>query len=309
LLADQQRAADYSVFVPPEALPASVPVQLKVITGSGMPGAASDVLWVGPASLAGVTRLGDIKLAPPAKSRRDSVADADVTASFRLIDASTVWFRVSSPLFAAIVAATPGSSEHVVPMQFSAPNLAALPLFQVPLNAAAELEGEWVRVPADAIRAIEAGAMWLHVTVAGVKYAAQMTTVPNTGAPIVITMPVTVTVAYGNVYYFRDRTCIDNYVKGCEFARELVDGATISEGRAVFTRGSSVTQPAGGFYQISAGSNLPIIVGVSVGCIVLALVLVSSALYFRRRPSEWAAFRAYPTSRWRALQRTFASRV
>jgi hypothetical protein len=123
-----------------------------------------------------------------------------------------------------------------------------------------------------------------------------------------IVMPVSVTVQYGKVYYFKNRACVDNFVKGCEFERVEVP-AVISGGQATFTRGASLTEPAGGFYQVSSGNSLPIIVGVTVACVVLAMAAVGAAVYFRKHPSEWASFKEYPSKKYVALQRSFASQV
>ena len=118
----------------------------------------------------------------------------------------------------------------------------------------------------------------------------------------------------GAVYFWPDneatRACIANPTAGCTYLRQQVPNAKFnSNGYVTFAVGAryemclvaidwfshrfSVTQPAGGYYQVSAGNDIALIVGVTAACVCIVLAVVASAIYFRRHPAAWATFKAW----------------
>ena len=127
-------------------------------------------------------------------------------------------------------------------------------------------------------------------------------------------MPVSVALTYGDVYHWPDteaaRLCIMNGddSTGCNRLRSKVD-ASISDGVATFRVGRSQTNPAGGYYQVSSGSNVPLIVGIAMACFIVVLCLVGGAVYFRKHPQKWEAARGWGPRKYKSIKRSLASSV
>ncbi len=120
---------------------------------------------------------------------------------------------------------------------------------------------------------------------------------------------------YGSVYFFPDSPQGALCARGladpslCSALRQLVAGAAVGQGTAQFQVGGSTTNPAGGYYYVSPGSNLAIIIGVTVACVVAALAAVGSAVYFRKHPDKWVSAKLWAPRRYKAIQRSCATHV
>ncbi len=121
---------------------------------------------------------------------------------------------------------------------------------------------------------------------------------------------------YGSVYFYpqtnpNSAACAQGLKDSsvCSPIREVVSNAQISNGQAVFQVGGSTTNPAGGYYFVSPGSNLGIVIGVTIACVVAALAAVGAAVYFRKHPDKWSSFKQWGPRRYKALKRSFASSV
>ena len=57
------------------------------------------------------------------------------------------------------------------------------------------------------------------------------------------------------------------------------------------------------------GSNVALIVAVSIVCFLFAISLVGAAIYFRKRPEKWEAVRAWGPRKYKAIRRSLASSV
>ena len=120
---------------------------------------------------------------------------------------------------------------------------------------------------------------------------------------------------YGSVYYYPDTPLGSSCARGladpttCASIRQTVDSATVTDGAATFQVGGSSTNPAGGYYYVGTGTNLAIIIGVTIACVVVALAAVGSAVYFRKHPTKWMSLKAWGPKKYTALSRACAPRV
>jgi hypothetical protein len=312
--------ADYSVWVPPMTLNRLERVSAKVMASNngqvGMSDSASDIFFLGPAHLAARTWLADAKLEPVGAVRRDGSTLEDVMASVEVVDGSTIWYNIRSPSLRAwhIAHVREHNEDPEVTVRFHTTSR-TLTEFTTTLTGGFDVEGKWTQVTDDNIRAFETGKVWVSLTVEGVRYSGLPELDERSGSPIVIRLPVSVSMAYGDVYHWPDteaaRLCIENADEstGCNLLRRKVDGATIKDGEARFAVGASQTRPAGGYYQVSQGSNVPLIVGIAVACFIFALTLVGSAVYFRKHPQKWTSVRAWGPRKYKAIKRSLASSV
>merc|ERR1712058_193672 len=110
------------------------------------------------------------------------------------------------------------------------------------------------------MQAVEQGEMWLILELADTEYRGLAAPAEGTGDAAQVKMPVSVSMTYGRVYRWPDtalgRQCVleDPNLPGCSYAREEVCNNCVSGGEAEFSVQRS------GYYQVSSGSNLPIIV-------------------------------------------------
>eukprot|EP00054_Salpingoeca_dolichothecata_P028231 m.212749 g.212749 ORF g.212749 m.212749 type:complete len:1339 (+) comp26162_c0_seq2:104-4120(+) len=304
---------DFWIQVPPKAMTSATQVKMNVMESNDRVGlgndAASEMLWVGPTNLATNTLIPDFTLTAEGANRRDTLPE-DIWVSLKIINASAIWFRIRSDGFEALAKTSPnvtlifkGKNFNVrVPVSFDANN---------------ELEGMWTASSATPvlsayIREFEQGTVVVGLDIDGDEYSGTAEKDPESGQPLIVRMPVSVTLTYGSVYFWPDtlsgRDCITDK-EGCAFIRRKVKGAKIDDGEAVFEVGASQTEPAGGFYQVSAGNNLPLIVGVTVACVLVALAAVGAAVYFRKHPDKWENAKSWGPRKYKSLSRSFANQV
>jgi hypothetical protein len=129
------------------------------------------------------------------------------------------------------------------------------------------------------------------------------------------TLQISVTMQYGNVYHFPDTPLGAQCASGqgdsllCATIRRQVSDAEVADGAATFRVGGSATTPAGGYYYVSPGTNLAIIIGVTIACVVAALAAIGSAVYFRKHPGKWDAVKTWGPRKYKAIKRNFSSQV
>jgi hypothetical protein len=296
-----------------------VQVQAKILPSSegfGMDSAASDVLWVGPSSLTSTKTIPDIVLAPGTTRRRVTFTST-VTASLRIYNSTALWYNVRSEGFKAWWTAKMAVStkeEPAVTIQFFIDNKDPVTVEET-LNAAWEVEGMWAGLSVKQVVAIEEGRLSMTVSVDNDQFEGAAMPDPESGKPIEIRIPVSISMEQGKVYYWPDnetgRRCINNATKlsGCSFIRKRIETAEVLRGEAVIFASASKTTTAAGFYQVSAGNDLPVIVGVTVACIVTMLAAIGAAVYFRKHPDKWSEAKAWAPRQYKSVKRSFASHV
>ena len=107
------------------------------------------------------------------------------------------------------------------------------------------------------------------------------------------------TLSNGIVYYWptsnESWTCLLAPTSGCSYIRQQITNVTYSNGYAYFTVGA-FAQPAGGYYrlcrrsafvnvlmfflvaEVSAGDDVPLIVGITAACVCVVVAVVVSAV-------------------------------
>eukprot|EP00056_Hartaetosiga_gracilis_P013768 m.231079 g.231079 ORF g.231079 m.231079 type:complete len:1329 (-) comp13895_c4_seq1:92-4078(-) len=311
--------SDFSIDIPPKSVSNLVHVGLKAIASStqqiGLSGAASDVLEVTPYNLASTRTFGDVILEPVDTRRERMVVTEDVWISFRTISVGEVWYRIRSPAFEEYVTNYINDNRGVRPVvsvefktvdrQWAVVNTTFNPQFEV--------EGRWVGIAPSAFSAIEDGSMWVSIWFPGaVEYTGLPPVDSESGKPMTIRMPVSVSVSYGDVYYFENsvagRACVYNGTN-CHQLRQRVPGARIENGEAVFQVSGSQSMPAGGFYQVSSGNNVGLVAGVAVLLIILALATIGAAVYFRQHPEKWSNFKNYGPRKYKTLMMSVSDTI
>ena len=300
--------------------------QAAVVTMSATPNAnqASDALLISPSGLVCQRPMQTTTLTPQGtRRRRDSVNGDTFYGSVWALNASAIAFHIWSngtglkTYFDNYYAANPSNPEPVIVVQFAIDGTGVVGQMNVRVNNNYEIEGIWNGSP-DAMRsnviAVEDGKMWMFVTIDSVVYAGQATPVTPVKQGITVRIPVSISMTYGKVYWLPDtpegKACASGQRQdGCSSIRVEVANATVSEGEAVFEVGASQTSPAGGYYYVSEGSNLAIIIGVTVACFAVVVAGIGSAIYFRKHPDKWDAFKLWGPRRYKALKRSFASHV
>lgn len=310
--------SDYTVWVPPNALDSLQHVTAKVWSSNsgsvGLSNAASDVLYLGPSNLAARVQFDDALMKPAGGTRRSHDL-TDVMVSLRVVDASTIWYRIRSSAFKTWFeqqVLSTGVDPSVTVRFYTAS--AILKEVTAKFSVNYDIEGTWPQMTVQQVQQVESGQVWVALVIGGNTYSALPTKVEGTGNPLIVRMPVSMSLTYGNVYHWPDtpaaRECVmkGDESTGCNLLRTKVD-ASIKNGEVTFAVGASQTQPAGGFYQAERGSNVPLIVGIAIACFIFALAVFGGAVYFRKRPEKWDALRAYPSRKYKALRRSLASSV
>merc|ERR1712146_3209 len=95
--------------------------------------------------------------------------------------------------------------------------------------------------------------------------------------------PVSPAVAYGDIQWFPDtpmtQACFERGI-GCDEVRTMSEKEVVS-GECKGGECKIERTNAGGYYQVESKDNIAVIVGVSVACVLLAMIFVGSAVYFR----------------------------
>jgi len=310
--------SDYSVMIPPYTLNSLQQVAAQVWASNngqvGMPQAASDVLFLGPDSLYSNVQLAPVNMTPVAGSRRQNTL-ANVLATLNVLNASTVYYLITCPSFQAWyqAQATSGNGVPEVTVIFST-SAGVLAQFTIGFNVNYQVEGYWTDMSIQQVLDVESGSVWVSLVIAGVTYSGLAERIEDTGQPIWVRMPVSVSMSYGDVYHWPNTPeavqCVmtGSGSTGCNLLRTPLP-SSIQNGQVVFAVSGSTTAPASGYYQMSQGSNVAMIVAVSLSCFLVALATIGAALYFRKRPEKWQATRAWLPKKYKALKRSLASSV
>lgn len=167
--------------------------------------------------------------------------------------------------------------------------------------------------------ALESNNLWVKVqfpvatdsaTCTGDSYRANSVTRPDSGGAITITIPTAAAISYGPVYYWpatAERTrCME--AGTCTFDSTdhvELEGAECGGGSCTVT----CTKNCGGYYQVSAGSLLPLIIGCVVGALLISAMCIGSAFYFRRNPEKWDELKAWGPQTYVQLKRSMQDRL
>ena len=315
---DAIELSEFSVEIKPNSLPELTHVGLSALaTGNGaqgMSGAGSDILQITPLNMRTVARFFNTILRL-ASTRRDGVVIRDdISVELQILNATQLYYRISSEAFEPWARQVFEDTNRLpyVQVEFKTEDRQHA-VVNTTFNLQFEIEGIWGSITPATLAEIEAGNMWVSLWIDGnTEYTALPPLDPESGRPITVRMPVTVSVAYGSVYYFPDtpagRACVFEGAN-CHQIREKVKGARISNGEAVFEVGGSASTPAGGYYQVSGGSNLPLIVSVTIACVIVALIIVGSAVYFRQHPDKWQRIRQWGPNKYRSFMLSIADDI
>lgn len=145
----------------------------------------------------------------------------------------------------------------------------------------------------------------------GMAYKGQIKIDPMTGRPIQIAFPVSPAVAYGDIQWFPDtpmtQACFERNI-GCDEVRTMSEKEVVNGeckgGECKIERAN-----AGGYYQVESKDNIAIIVGLSVACVLLAMIFVGSAVYFRKNPEHWESVRTWGPNKYKLLKRSMAPKL
>lgn len=143
----------------------------------------------------------------------------------------------------------------------------------------------------------------------GAQYKANSVTMPDSGQPMTISIPTAAALSYGPVYHWpstpRNQRCMA--ANNCDFAsndRTEME-ATCSGGTCSFP----CTKNCDGYYQVSSQNQMPIIIGITIGALLVAAMFLGSAFYFRRNPEKWEALKSYGPTKYVALKRSMQDRL
>jgi hypothetical protein len=314
--------SDVWMIVPENSLARRQEIGLRVWTSSnmqpvGLANGASDVLEISPATLAAETMFTPQIMRPVGGvRRRDASLSGDLWVEYRVVDASTVWYKIMNAALGAWrkqYIETEGA-EPVFTLAFMNRGT-TIASVQETLTGNDVIEGIWENVPPEVVRLVEAGTVDVALSLDGDMFVGKPDRVPNSGQPMEVRLPVSPSLTYGKVYFWpatepAARECVlsGSTSTACNLLRQEIP-ASVRGGEAVFQVGASQTQPAGGFYQVSEGSNLALIVGVSISAFILAVAIVGGAVYFRKHPDKWDAFRAWGPKKYKSIKRSLASSV
>jgi len=319
-LVNTVNAFDFAVQVPAGAIVDGQTIQLKVYTSNDL-SASSDVLFLGPTGVSTQYTFSGTQLLntglPQRKrgegKRAQNTNNNQIWVQIQIVNSTAASFRIFGPSISAFA-----GKAGVIPTVILHDTKTEYFNSQIPFNSQKELTDTWTRSYSGGdntanIARLEKGLIWVTVMVSGETFESQILPDPNSGAPLMVKMPVSVTLTNGQVFFWPDnnqsRQCLFNPTAGCNYLRTTIAGATFSNGYAYFAVGASVTTPASGFYQVSPGNDIPLIVGVTAACVCITLVVVISAIYFRKHPAAWAAFKSWGPAKYKTVKRSFASRV
>lgn len=311
-------SSNFATSVPPKAFPSLRHVGMSVIATSGrrkgLSEAGSDILQITPTDLVTIVQHPEMNLHPSNSRRESQVVRDDIRVQLQLESASQLYFRLSSlgfePWVRQRIEQTGSLPEIQVEFKTSQETHG---IVETTFNNQFEVEGRWNFDVEKSLDAIESGKMWVSLWLSSdTEYTGLAASDPDSGRPITVRLPVTTAVSYGNVYYIPDtpngRACVYEGTR-CNQVRRKVSGASIRNGRAVFQVGGSARQPVGGFYQVSAGSDVPLIVSVTVACTIIALAAVGSAIYFRKHPDKWQRIRNWGPNKYRLFKLSIADTI
>jgi hypothetical protein len=175
--------------------------------------------------------------------------------------------------------------------------------------------------------ALESNALWVQVTFpkrtndadgnvvydegmcTGAQYKANSVTTPDSGQPMTISIPTAAALSYGPVYHWpstpRNQRCMA--AGNCDFASDdrTEMEASCSGGSCSFP----CTKNCDGYYQVSSQNQMPIIIGITIGALLVAAMFLGSAFYFRRNPEKWEAMKSYGPTKYVALKRSMQDRL
>eukprot|EP00042_Codosiga_hollandica_P057950 m.867356 g.867356 ORF g.867356 m.867356 type:complete len:1326 (+) comp59728_c0_seq2:80-4057(+) len=296
---------DYAISVPKQSVPIGVTVQMKVLSPDA---SKPDVLWVGPSTLSAIKQFSSTRLTNPSR-RAASVLGEDTWIDVSIQDATHIAYRIHGPSVQAIASPT-------LPVTVIFVDSEGNKLYQSvqPFNGNREIADVWLTSMA-VVQLLERGQLTISITAGQDTVSAPLLPVPGSGSPLQIKMPISVSIAQGKVYHWAEdpnlKDCVAQAgsVMGCNFRRTEIANPVFKSGYVTFSVGGSVASPAGGYYQVEPGSNVGLIVGVTAACVCVTLIVVLSAIYFRKRPEQWAAFKAWGPNTMKGIKRSLASSV
>jgi len=302
--------SDFAISIDPLSLPTLTDVQAKIFTdAANTEDAASDLMWLGPASMTSVVRFETLDFIQAAGSRKRE-ALVNLTGSIAIGSARDLAYIIRADNLNNVTCPNPK-------VQFKTDTTDPVTdvIVEEELSVNNEISGIWGKINQPQMLAFEAGEMWVSVWCGGIEFTHQADIDEASGHPINVSMPVSITVEKGSVYFWPDtpsgKKCAlqGGDVTGCNSIRSKVDNVWFDNGMVTFQVGASVTQPAGGFYQVSGGSNLPIVVGVTISCLMISLIAIGAAVYFRKHPDKWGEVKDYGPKKVKSVQRSFATHV
>ena len=337
------------IDIPPNALNRPTEVGVEVMVNAGMTDGASDVVMIsndGPLSstkLAENVMMDNTRMDPAAdparreeRSRREIAEDSglwvwvDMAGGAQQID-----IHLKSPNSSLL-----SNQAKAQAMWLGWSPLVCIDLMwgdsslssNFTLQRWDDIKHEWPLPVANregVMTALESNNLWVQVTFpargtdadgnvvydnaasgcTGAQYKANSVTTPGSGMPMTISIPTAAALSYGPVYHWpstpRNQRCMA--ANNCDFAS---DDRTEMEASCA---GGSCTFPCtkncDGYYQVSSQNQMPIIIGITIGALLVASMFLGSAFYFRRNPEKWEAMKSYGPTKYVALKRSMQDRL
>lgn len=166
--------------------------------------------------------------------------------------------------------------------------------------------------------ALESNGLWVKVqfptatdigTCTGDSYQANSVTRADSGSAITIAIPTAAAVSYGPVYRWpatpANVACMNS--GGCDLTTS--DRTELEADCVGGTCTVSCSKDCDGYYQVSSGSLVPMIIGATVGALLISSMCIGSAFYFRRNPEKWEEIKAYGPQKYTQLKRSMQDRL
>jgi hypothetical protein len=149
------------------------------------------------------------------------------------------------------------------------------------------------------------------LTCSGEMFQHVIETDPESGKLVTVEIPVAPALAYGDLYWWPieplTQACFERK-QGWEECKELssreVVAAECSFGTCKFQRSQ-----LGGYYQVHSKNNAGLIALATILCVLLMMVFVGSAVYFRKNPDKWDSFKSWGPRKYDSVKQLTATRV
>lgn len=134
---------------------------------------------------------------------------------------------------------------------------------------------------------------------------------PESGKLVTVEIPVAPAFAYGDLYWWPieplTQACFErsqNWDDCKDLSSRQVVSASCAYGTCSFQRSQ-----LGGYYQVHSKNNTGLVALATILCVLLALVFVGSAVYFRKNPDKWDGFKNWGPTKYASVKQLTATRV
>jgi len=145
----------------------------------------------------------------------------------------------------------------------------------------------------------------------GAVYQAVVQTDPESGQAVTVEIPVAPAMAYGDCFWWP----VTRLTQKCFERGESWDECKDLSSREVVPCDCSygactmLRFQVGGYFQVHSKSNAGIIALATLLCVMLALVFVGSAVYFRKHPESWDGVKKWGPGKYKTIKQTMSTKV